>query len=137
MNIKGKLVSLISLSCWFKLTVFTTFLLVAISGCRLDYKPLSESVGYNINHLELTKYKIEYYAQVKFEYSKLENHLLRYASEICLSEFSLEKFEENVSYLTPMEDVKNKPTESKVVSAILNCEEINQPMLDRSYSSKP
>ena len=45
---------------------------ISISGCRLVYKPLSENLGYKIEHLEKNKYKIEYHTPTKYNSSDVE-----------------------------------------------------------------
>lgn len=99
------------------------------SGCRLDYKPLSDDLGYSIKYIDENKYRIEYYAPTKFEYENIDNLLLKFATDICDSEFSLEKFKEEVVENPKEINLDKNLPKIKVVSSILKCTSLNKLMI--------
>jgi hypothetical protein len=135
MKYRNKLQVMYFLASWLKIVSICMMSCLALSSCKLLYKPLYGYVGYTIEHLDGDSYRIEYHARAKYEYKEITVLLKRYASEICLSEYKLNKIEENYFKVTAWADVRKKPDDSKSVTAELSCEKINQKLMDKSFVS--
>lgn len=92
-------------------------------------------MGYSIEYLENSNYRIEYHARAKYKFSEIRKLLKRYASDVCQTEYSLDNFEENYHEVIAWADVRKKPDDSKVVTAKMKCIKINEVIFDKSYIS--
>ena len=135
MKYRNKLQVSYFLASWLKIVSICMMSCLALSSCKLLYKPLTGYVGYSIEYLHGDNYRIEYHARAKYEYKEITALLKRYASEICLSDYKLKKIEENYFEVIAWADVRKKPDDSKSVTAELSCEMINQELMDKSFIS--
>ena len=113
--------------------------LAAATGCAVPYKPLGGKapfeVGFSIESLGGDSYTINYWGGESSDFSRLEELLLRYAGEICLSEPTLGKVHRG-TFVPEVWTSRRKPGNSIDVSASMECAEIDETLFSKASVSR-
>ena len=114
------------------------FFLVPVAflvSCALPYRPLYGDIGYTVEALENDHYRVEYRGGARASFEEIRNLLARYVADLCPAKAPLSDVVED-TFVPTVWDGSYKPGPTKKVVALIQCEQIDSAVMERSYARR-